>query len=750
MARLAAVFAAVATASCSVVAPLPKARNVPERLQDFPTTDLPVERPVTIYWSDEQIPYIEAETDGDAAFSLGLVHAHLRLGQMATARMLAQGRVSEMIGPVGVNIDHGLRTVSYGRAAESIERDMDEPTRQWVQRFVDGINHYQDTTKRLPHEFRILGLQPERWEISDVVAIGRLAGSDVNWLAWAEALPLRNRSDWPEMWAKMVAKGSSSIPSFESDLELELAQRWLGGMSRSGSNSLAVAPQRTSTGGALIANDPHLGIMIPGVWLLAGVKSPSYNVVGMMGPAIPIFAIGRNEHIGWGGTNMRVAASDLYDISRLPDEEYSSERHRIAVRWWRDKQVDVRSTRFGPVVTDIPFIAEWQLPPLALKWAGHDSSDEIGAMLAVSRARDFEQFRTALDRFSVPGQNMIYADADGNIGQVMATHVPIRTSLPDDIIANPDSYEETWQRTLSATELPYSYNPDKGFLVSANNRPTDAGPHVSFLFTPDDRVLRMTELITSNTPVDVNALRDLQRDVYMHSSDELRRYFVSALDDFGIAGSTDSSEAVVVERLRNWNGEYSEDSVGAVAFEQFRHGFTTKFAALRFGEGDGQAMARRVSEMLDEDFEAADRQVLQMSLRAGLETAVRQLDVYKGWGEMHRLVLAHPLYRVPAIGGRYRFEEAGVRGSSQTIMKMAHESSPDRHEVAYGSNARHISDMTDPDANYFVLLGGQDGWFNSSTLIDQWDLWKRGEYVQLPLRPSTVRRRFPHRMTLTN
>ena len=104
--------AALVVSSCALLAPLPKQKDVAERLAAFPTRGLPLEGRVMIHWSERQIPFIEADNDGDAAFALGLVHAHLRLGQMATMRMIARGRVAEMIGPLGVDIDHGLRTLS--------------------------------------------------------------------------------------------------------------------------------------------------------------------------------------------------------------------------------------------------------------------------------------------------------------------------------------------------------------------------------------------------------------------------------------------------------------------------------------------------------------------------------------------------------------------------------------------------------------------------------------------------------------
>ena len=751
-AGLAVGAAALLLSACALLAPLPKPKGVAARLEAFPTRGLSLEGRVTIRWNERQIPFIEAESDGDAAFALGLVHAHLRLGQMATARMLARGRLSEMIGPLGVDIDRGLRTLSYTRAAAEIERTMDEAALLWVRRFVDGLNHYQDSAAELPHDFRILGLEPEPWTVADILAIGRLGGTDVNWLVWADLLPLRARADWPELWARLVKDGSASFASFGGPARTAAIKEWLGGLPKSGSNSVAVAGRRSATGGALIANDPHLGIFIPNVWLIAGLKSPSYHAVGLMAPGLPIFAIGRNPHIAWGGTNMRAASSDLFDVRDLPESEIAERRERIGVRWWFDAEAAVRETAWGPIVTDSPLLAKFDLPPLALKWTGHSASDEIGAMLAVSRAEGFAEFRAAFDRFAVPGQNMLYADRDGNIGQVMAVWLPARQGAPDDIVLDRAAHDASWGAMRTGADLPWSLNPEPGFLVSANNRPSETDIPVGFFFSPDDRVKRMTRLVGGEAEVDVETLKALQQDVYMPSSAELRDLFLARLDGSGLAAAADARGAEAIGRLREWDGAYRRESLGAVAFEQFRHGFVRRFYVLRYGEDGGEAFAkiRRGTALLAQDIAAADEATVHAALVAGLRAAADGLDAFSGWGDMHRLRLAHPLSRAPLIGGRYRFVEEGVAGSSETVMKTAHNATAERHTVTYGSNARHISDLSDPDENYFVLLGGQDGWFNSSTMLDQWELWRRGKYVRMPLTPSEVRANFPHVLSLEN
>gem|GEM_PF-534985 len=628
--------ALLALAGCSLFTPLPAPETRTQRLSAFPVDGLPLDATVNIHWDAHQVPFIEAETDHDAAFALGLVHAHLRLGQMEIFRRVAQGRLAESVGPLAVDIDHGLRIIDFGRAAAATEAAMSPEARAWTEAFVAGINAYQERMTTLPHEFALLGIEPTPWRVRDVLTFGRLAGTDVNWLVWANLLRLRQRPDWPELWTRLVENGSASVPSFDAGSDEALLHELLAGLSRSGSNSLAVAGSRTASGAALMANDPHLGIYLPNVWLLAGVKSPSQHAVGLMIPGLPFFALGRNPWIAWGGTNMRAASSELIDLSALPADAISSRQERIAVRWWFDRQVTVRDSSWGPVLSDVPLLSDLELPPVAVKWTGHAPSDEIAAMLAVTRARNFAEFRAAFAPFAVPGQNMLYADGDGNIGQVMAVELPRRNgSPPADVILQPDGRAAAWSELAGILELPASYNPAAGFLASANNRPTNGSAvQIGYFFSPDDRVLRMAEIMESASPVTVADLQQVQTDTYMASSVALRDVLVAKLEALDLGESGNAEARAVVTRLADWDGRYDVDSAGAVAFESFRAAFADAFYRVRFGDQDWAAFANvaRIKTLLREDVVQASPEALRPALEAGLEAAARAGRDYAGWG----------------------------------------------------------------------------------------------------------------------
>lgn len=734
--------------ACSVLSSLPDPTTSDERLDAIPVDGLSLEGKVTIHWDDHQVPFIEAERDADLPVAIGLVHAHLRLGQMELLRRISQGRIAEMGGPLAVDIDEGLRILNFGAAAEKIEAALPPESRAWLEGYVRGIIHYQQNVKKLPQEYRVLGLEREPWTIRDVLTFGRLSGTDVNWIVYSRFLKLRDRDDWPELWARLVKEGTSSVPSFDADAGQSAFNQLLAGVSKSGSNSLAVAPSRTSTGAAIMANDPHLGITVPNIWLIMGVHSPSYHVVGLSVPGLPIFAIGRNPRISWGGTNMRAASSDLVDLSRVPEGEITERTEKIKVRWWLDRDVKVRETRWGPVLSDVPLIKQDGATPFALRWAGHQVSDEVGAMMKVSRASNFQEFRAAFDTFAVSGQNMLYADVDGNIGQVAAVKLPSRDNgLPKDVLVTPEASDAAWAKMADVSSLPVTVNPADGFLLSANNRPAPADVPLGYFFSPDDRMIRMREILTEKDRVDIADIKGLQRDVYMTSSVKLRDALVPLL---GKLGPADPVQQDVVTLMTDWDGHYRPDSRGALAFELFYAGFKKRFAVSLMGERDADTYAGvgRIKTLLIEDLQRADPEAVEAVLRAALANAAERLGEFANWGEMHRLAISHPMGFLPVVGGRYRFADYPAGGSSHSIMKTAHGTTDEQHNTRFGSNARHISDMSDMDRNYFVLLGGQDGWFNSANFVDQVPYWLSGTYVQVPMRLDVVRNSFKRKTVL--
>jgi penicillin amidase len=740
-------FPLVAASSCAVFTPLPEPKSLAQRIAMFPTEGLPLQGPVTVHWNEQQVPFVEASSDRDASFTLGLVHAHLRLGQMEVMRRVSQGRLREIAGPVPQvgDIEHALRILDLGKTSKSVYASMPAESRAWLDAFVDGVNHYQATMREAPHEYALLGLEREPWRSEDILTIGRLASVDVSWFAWFRVLGMREREDWPQLWHALLEEGTTSAPSFTTQSQaLNHFTNILATMSRTGSNSMAIGGAKTGTGAAMMANDPHLGISLPNLWVLAGVKSPSYHAVGFMVPAVPFVAVGRNERIAWGGTNMRSAGSDLFDVRGLPTEQIAERVLTTRTRWWFDSELKVRETPYGPIISDAEILPRRQGEVLALKWIGHRPSDEITAMLRVNRARNWDDFRRALEGFAISPQNFLYADVEGNIGQVTATHLPRRSKeLPPDLV-RPLGDAKAWDDILTSRDLPSAYNPASGFLASANNRGADAQVPIGYFFSADDRVTRMQAVLGGMTRVTADDLKRLQMDTHSASSLAMRDAFVARMKSEDLSLPTDQAQTLAA--IVAWDGHYAANSNGAVAFEAAMARFLPAcFAAHEIAAFDaaGSAYARfagKVAELRREVFANA----AVAALRAGAEARVK----YATWGDMHRLIVQAQFAGIPLIGSRYVFDDVPAAGSGETLLKTDHEISSERHPTRYGAQARHVSDLSDPDANWFVMLGGNDGWYNSSTFRDQVAAFQAGQSYKVPLLLDTVRASFAHKTTL--
>jgi penicillin amidase len=732
---------------CAALDPTPT--TMAERLRALPTANLPLERPVTVRWNNYQIPFIEAETDRDLAFALGLVHAHLRLAQIRLMKQVAQGRLSEMAGPMARDADQAIRTLDVGRAAPEMVRHLTPESRALLDSFVAGLNFYQAHMPKPPPEFALLGLKPEPFTPEDLVTIGRLSGIDVNWLVAMSLLPLRNRADWPEIWRRALDTGAGQTTSFDGEAIGGMLRDIVAGAVRSGSNAVVVAPEKSASGAALIAGDPHLGVSVPNLWLLAGMRSPSFTGVGLMIPGLPFIAEGRTPTLAWAGTNMRSANSDFYDIARLDDADIESRATTIKTRFWFDAERTIRSSRLGPVISDSPFVTTRPGEIIALRWIGHQPTREIDDLFAIMRAKDAGEFRRALAGFAVSPQNFLCADTKGNICQVMATVLPERSNAPPkDLVLDAADPANDWHGLADAESLPFSLNPPEHFLASANNRPTTTPFPIGRFFNSEERISRLKSLLTTNTAVSLGDLRALQQDTVSENARGLAAALAQAIAADPVAGAVDPA---FLAELQRFDGDYRAEAHGPVVFETLLYHLVPAV----YGAGSPDDLPGpttsfpQIARFLMGDLDKLDPPRRQRVLADAVKAAAADSATFATWGEMHRLRIKHWLANLPLVGGYFVYGDYPVGGSRETIMKTAHGLTNRVNAASYGSQARFLADMGDLDANEFVLIGGNDGWLGSANALDQVTPWMKGETIRMPLRPETVAKEFPVVTVLT-
>jgi len=339
----------------------------------------------------------------------------------------------------------------------------------------------------------------------------------------------------------------------------------------------------------------------------------------------------------------------------------------------------------------------------------------------------------------------------GHIGMVPAVKIPNRQQVrPADFLLNSDNPDHQWNGLIGIMQLPSVFDPPEGFIVSANNRPFVHNPPMGYFFSANDRVDRLTELFYQNEKIDLGFVKQTQLDVKVNSAIVLRDLVVQKIDSLNLADQNDHQIIEFLDVFRKWDGNYHIESKGAVSFQMLVFHLIENYYANIYDKDFAESLlsSEHANAFLIQDLRKEDDENIKPILQQAIKKAVKDSRKYKNWGEMHRLSVSHILGRIPIIGGRYRFGNYPAAGSYNSAMKTAHEIRNEKHDTFYGANSRFIAMMRDIDENYFVLLGGQDGWLGSEHFVDQVPLWLKGEYIKIPLRMENVRKFFSHQMQL--
>ncbi len=703
------------------------------------------------------VVHIRAGNDRDLLFAQGVVHAQDRLWQMEFQRRLGAGRLAELLGPDAVDGDRYLRTWGFLRSAEAAYQHLGPEARTLIDAYAAGINAYLASDPPLPLEFRLLRYRPEPWTVADVLVWTKMMAYNMadNRRSELRRYRLLARGLSPERVAALMplypgeqvprgvgAPRPRALPAdhrAEHLLALDAVHR--RHLPRA-SNNWVVGSSRSASGMPLLANDVHLGMQMPSTWHLMHLQSPGFDVIGATLPGLPLVIIGRNTRIAWGVTNLAADVEDLYLVEERDAGHYVHQgeirpyRVRdevIRVRGGEPVTLRVRETVQGPVISD-------QVPnpkgaaPLALRWVGQDPDDTtIEAFLGINRARDWEDFRAALELYVVPGQNFVYADREGRIGYSASGRIPRRKPGHSGLYPVSGDGSWDWQGYLPFAELPYRLDPSEGFLATANNRITAPGypNRLSLEWGAEPfRIERISERIEARAKHDLDSMRALQQDrvTLLH---RMLRPLLKAIAPATIAGQRWRL------RLLVWNGNSSAESVESTLFQAWYMAIST-LPAEETGTSHWNSYPRFLNRALMQGDPACDRRgmtCLEFAADALDQVVATFADEPPPWGELHKAHLNHALLthtplavlsdRVVSMGGGHYTVNVGWYRPEDWVMY-------------HGPSYRQLIDMADPEGSLFVLAGGQSGNWLSPGYADQLPLWQRGDYLPMRLEGYAV------------
>lgn len=745
-------FTSLLSTSCAILTSRPETFSANERLQAFPVKDIPLRAPAQIRWNSHQVPYIQTANDEDLALLLGAVHVFMRWGQLELLRHISQGRSAELAGPFTAGLDHTIRTLRLNRAAPEIIKQWDPVTRAWCENYLNGMNWMiaqhqstETTERRLPYELTSLGIPVKTWAMEELVTVWRLAAADVNWFSYFSNLMIEDRSTADQLWREQMnfeknTTSASVMPARSTDQKAQIIFDLLQNLPiKSGSNSWIIGPQNTKNRAPIMANDPHLGILLPNPWFLVGLRSPGIHSVGLTIPGLPFVAVGRNPRLTWGGTNMRALSSFVFELSEEDLKTATTRKERIQVKGWFDRDIEIRETSWGPVLSDVDMFSK-SGKKFAFYWMGYEPSDEVGSFLKAMKSKTIQDFRNAFENYSVSAQNLLVTDRKGEMAQVLAYRWP-QIPYPTEgalLASKPKSMPPQW---LKPTQLPLIKAPKSGYLASANNRPIATPTPMGLFFSHNDRIERIQRLLETSNQWTVSSVQTMQLDTVISSHRDLAQelaQWVSPFEKFGMPLEDGS-------QLKDWDGNYSAGARAPFLFQAFCFEIVNQM--LKSSE---QSDEQRDRFFRNEAW--ADTLRLQLSqmnadsraelLQKALKPARSHFQKFKTWGEIHPIRAAHYFSNLPVWSSRFVFQEFPSDGHTNSILKSASQVSPRPSPVFYGANARHISDLSDPNQNYFVLFGAQDGWLGSDKFTDQVDVFRQGKFLQVPMESQAVEQVF--------
>lgn len=727
--------------SCQSLITQPDNYSFVERRSEIKSVKAPVTHKVEVYWNKNAIPFISAKTDEDLAFAIGFLHGHLRIDQLEVLRRISQGRISEIVGPLSIlkNIDIALRTLNFMEAGRSSIKKLHPQSKLWLTQFKNGLNWYIKNLDKKPVTNKFIGQALKPYTLEEILAIGKLSSTDLSWFVYFKYLQHAKNENGKEAFSKYLEKLKTDIPSYNNKEKKPLSDI-LKFFSKSGSNTLVVSGKKSKSGSGMIANDPHVGIMLPNFWLIMGIKSPSYHAIGLMIPGVPIIGVGRNQHIAWGGTNIRGISSHLYNVSDFKEEDFIIRKEKIKRRAWFSSEVEIKETDFGPVVTDLNFFNSKDPSfKAALHWIGRKGTDELNTFLDLMKAKNWLDFKKAFTNYKIPAMAMLYTDIKGNIGLIPAYGQPI-LKKPEHTLDLIKSKDNPIIEILPPTKNLNVYNPKEGFIASANNKPFE-NPTIPFSFSypSNHRILRLKELGKVNQKIDINYLKKLQRDVFSKASLELTNLFIEK-----VKNNSEIYESKLIQKLQSWDGHYTAHSSSAVIFYSLMSILWSSYIEeiknpiLKQMTKSSDNWKSLLTKWLKTQNPEKICKIIKKSISSVKETSLN----YPTWGEFTIQTQKTALGMIPFVGSKFNLDSYPGIGESDTLNKRGRSLSADKEEVRYGASARHISDMVDPDENYFILHGGQDSWLMNENLADQTELWRKGEYIKIPLTMKKVKSAF--------
>jgi penicillin amidase len=772
---------------------------------------------VSVKRDGKGIPQIYADTPEDLFLAQGYVHAQDRFYEMDFRRHVTAGRLAELLGEDALDTDKYVRTLGWRRVAQQELALLDDETLRLVNAYARGVNAYIEgrSSSELSLEYAVLDLvgpsyTPEPWTAVDSLSwikamawdLNSNMGDEIDRVLSTDRLSVEQLyPGYPDDHATIVGDegtvvGDGFVAEAPAPADHALARAAVEALTSArdgadalpallgtgegiGSNSWVVSGDMTSTGKPILANDPHLAPSMPGIWYQVGLHCRTvdddcpYDVAGFSFSGLPGVVVGHTAKVAWGVTTMYADVSDLY-LEKVTGDTYEHDGQQVPLETRQEtfevaggepQTITVRSTQHGPILSDLDDDAraagsssQRGVPrgtyEVALRWTALDPKPTIRAVFSLARMQDWNDFRTAAKQFTVPSQNLVYADVEGNIGYQAPGTIPVRGAGDGrwPVPGWDPAYE--WTGSVPFDALPRVYNPDEGFIVTANNKVI--GDQFPVILGADTtagyRSERLRDLLEGEDDLTVDDMARLQNDTYSANAARL----VPKLLDVELTSRYYRQGQAT---LRSWDFRQDADSPGAAYFSSvWRHllarTFHDELAKDQRPDG-GERWYRVVDTILDrpgnrwwDDVTTPSvRETRDQILADAMRDARDELTMIQSrspsewrWGTMHTLDLVNQSLGVSDNGlVRALFNRGPFRvGGGSGIVNATSWDAREGYEVTAVPSMRMVVDLADLDRSRWIQLTGSSGHAFHDHYVDQHELWAQGKTLPWPFGEKAV------------
>lgn len=769
---------------------------------------VPVSDTVRVFRNSFGIPHILASSDVDVVFGQAWVHAQDRMWQMDVWRRTARGRLAELFGISYAPVDAFLRSMDLVSLSESVYRQLPSKSRAFLQAYSNGVNAFlAQNTEKLAFEFDALGYQPDPWTPEDCILVSRILAlyqspalwNDVSFAMIAaqrgtEAMrlyvptspngpycldttsaPAEPYTPLPvaDTVVRSVAQASKQLTSILRNVQAMISLP----STSSASNGWAVG---RGDDGAIVANDPHLGVALPSRWYQIHLTSPTLNVTGISIPGFPFVVAGRNDSLAWGITSAMVDDID-YAIERVDQTntnyyldhnskpvKFQFRRDTIRVRNAADSLIDLRFTARGCVVsdalpahvgvrhttsTDKSYSAYLSVNCLTMKWTGRFASDEVGCLYALNQSARISQAHEAFRGWGAPALVINVGEANGSVGMFAAGFVPARVRVDPLLPHVASDTTASWRGVVRLTDRPPRLSGRRGMVASANNRLSANGTmQYGILSEPSSRIDRIHDQLRVYREMTVRDAQVLQQDLVSLYAASFTKKIVPVLQR--ATNRFSETERSALNELAAWDGSMTPISVAAsihaaLLQKMMYYTFQDELGTPLYEQWVGMTNIplRRVFELLDEplhplfdDLRTPVRENLSWIAIRSFTEALKDLTTTFGttditqwqWYRLHTVTFPHPMGSHQLLQPVVNSGPYNVGGSSTTLFNTEWDIRKP-YATTITSSAKIISDLSD-SVQYSVVPGGSSGQALHGHYTDQMQLWLKGGYVRIPVR----------------